>query len=289
MFLTITITIILVVSSALLARLLWRHLPELKVLDISTIPEEKQDKNKITILEAKFMRQKKTADQKIGQVLTPLKGYVGSIIDKAQHNVAVLEKKYKRQGEVEEVRTKSIDELFVEAKANMSASDYPQAEKDLIEIISRDKKNMGAYEMLFDIYRLSKNYSQAEEIARYLIKLKSLKYRKHKNVDSLKKEKIEDTEVEVLQSLDVDGELAQYYNDLASIYELMDKKDKALEAYMKANAILPNNPKFLDKVIDLAISVGDKSLAKKTYKRLKEINPENAKLDVFNEALEKLP
>jgi len=288
MYFIIVIAIILIVSAALLARIILRRLPELRVLDISQIPGEKQDKNKISILEAKFLRQKKTADNKIGQIINPVKDFFGSALAKAQSSVAVMEKKYKRQGEVEEVRTKSINELSAEAKANISAGKYAQGEKDLIEIISRDKKNTSAYEMLFDIYRLTKSYSQAEEIIRYLIKLKSLKYRKNKNVDSLKKEKMEDTEVEVLETLDTDDELARYYNDLASIYELMDKKDKALDAYLKANAILPNNPKFLDKVIDLAIGVGDKGLAKKTYKRLKEINPENAKLEQFREALEKL-
>ncbi len=288
MYLIILIVIILVVCLALLLRLVWRRLPELKVLDISTIPKEKQGLNKISILEAKFLRQKKTADNKISRITDPIKTYLSSAAVKIKNNVAVMEKKYKRQGEIEEARTKSINELLAEAKAGISGGDYSAAEKDLIEIISRDKKNMEAYKMLFDIYRLSKNYGQAEEIIRYLIKLKSLKYRKNKSVESLKREKMEDTEVEVLETLDVDDELAQYYNDLAVIYELMDKQDKALDSFLKANAILPNNPKFLDKVIDLSIIAGDKGLAKKTYNRLKEINPENAKLEQFKEALEKL-
>jgi len=288
MYFIILISIILIISLALLLRIVWRRLPELKVLDISAIPGEKRDKSKNAILEAKFLRQKKTADKKISQIMTPVKSYLSSMTAKLQDNIAVMEKKYKRQGEVEEVRTKSINELFAEAKANISSGEYSQAEKALIEVISRDKKDTAAYEMLFDIYRLTKSFSQAEEIIRYLIKLRSLKYRKNKGAEPLKREKMEDTEVEVLETLDVDDELARYYNDLAGIYELTDKKDKALDAYLKANAILPNNPKFLDKVIDLSIAVGDKGLAKKTYKRLKEINPENAKLEQFREALEKL-
>lgn len=281
--------IVLAAALALLLRIILRRLPELRVLDISQIPEERQDKNKISILEAKFLRRKKTADKKIGQIVMPIKGYFVSLIAKAKNNVALMEKKYKRQGEIDEVRTKSINELLSEAKARMSSGEYAQAEKFLIEVISRDKKNTEAYEALSDIYRSTKNYGQAEEIVRYLIKLKSLKYRKGKNADSLKKDRIEDSEVEMLETLDTDDELARYYGDLANIYELMQKKEKALDAYLKANAILPNNPKFLDRVIDLAIGVGDKGLAKKTYNRLKEINPENAKLERFREALEKMP
>ncbi|MFA5020520.1 MAG: hypothetical protein WC517_00420 [Patescibacteria group bacterium] len=289
MYFLIFIGVVFLASLILLARIILRHLSELKVLDIEAIPQEKRGLSKKNILEAKFLRRKKTADKKIGRLINPVRGYFGGLSTKLQDSISAMEKKYKRQGEVAETRLKSINELFAAAKADLAGGDYAGAETDLIEVIARDKKNLEAYELLFDTYRLSKNYSQAEEVIRYLIKLKSLKYRRGKNTDSLKKERLEDNEVEVLETVDADDGLAKYYNDLADVYELMDKKDKALESYLKANAILPNNPKFLDKVIELAIVVGDKGLAKKTCNRLKEINPENAKLGQFRETLEKMP
>lgn len=284
----ILILLILIVSLILLALIVLRRLPELKVLDIAAIPKEKKDETKIKILETKFLRQHQKNQAKLSKAVLPFKTKTGDWLKKVSDQVKLMEKKYKHQEQVEEARVKSINELFGEAEALIKAGEFSKAETSLIEVIARDKKNFQAYEMLSKLYRLNKNYSQAEEVIKYLIKLKSLKFRKNKSADDLKKERIEEAENELLEVVDTDSELSKYYDNLAEVYEAMDKKDKALDSYLKANAIEPNNPKFLDKVIELAIVVGDAGLAKKTYRRLKEINPDNAKLAGFGEALEKM-
>ena len=288
MLLNISVLIVLIISLALLGRIVWRHIPELKILDIASIPKEKHVDTKTKILESKFLRQRNKTRERLSGVINPIKEKVGGLKGKLQDQVQVLEKKYKRHGEVEEAKSKSIDELFAEAEALLAKDEFSAAEKDLIEIISRDKKNVRAYELLFEVYRRGKNYEQAAEVIKYLIKLKSLKYRKKNPAEPLQREKLEDTEAAMLETIDVDVEIAGYYDDLGKVYEALGKSDKALDNYLKANAIEPNNPKYLDKVIDLAIAVKDKGLAKKTYRRLKEINPENAKLAQFREALEKM-
>lgn len=288
MFLTYLIILIIIATCILLGRIIFRRLPDLKVLDIKAIPKEKQGSTKIKILEAKFMRQKDETGAKLDKVAKPLKERFSSWTGGLKEKVAVLENKYKRHEAVEVTKIKTDSELLSEAKAFLEADKYAEAEKSLIEILSRDKKNIAAYELLAKIYRQNKSYEQAEEIMRYLIKLKTLKYRKNKNADTLKKDKMDESDMALIENIDVDNEIARYYDDLAKIYELMDKKDKALDSYLKASTIEPNNPRLLDRVIDLSIALGDRGLAKKTYKRLKEINPENGKLDKFLEALEKL-
>jgi Tfp pilus assembly protein PilF len=206
---------------------------------------------------------------------------------KLSQQIDVLEKKYRRQEVIEETRIKSIDELTAEALAQLEKGEYALAEKNLIEIIARDKKNFSAYELLAEIYRLNRSYDQAEEVLKYLIKLKSLRYRRS-GQEPLKKVKFEDLETAVLQAVDIDHDLSRYYDDLAKVYEAMDKRGRALDAYLKANTILPNNPKFLDKITELAIAEKDIGLAKKTFRQLREINPDNAKLLHFFEALEKM-
>lgn len=288
MFYTIIIFLVLIASVIALGVLFFKKIPELRTLDISTIPQEKQDNAKIKILEAKFLRQKVEAQKKMSQTFAPLKSRASSLIRAANENLNSLEKKYKKREELDETKNKSINELFAEAQAFMSSGNYPRAEKFLIEIIFRDKKNIIAYEKLSELYRLNKSYNQAEEVLRYLIKLKTVQFKKNKGVENTKKDRPDETESEMLQTLDLDKDLSGYYDDLAKVYELTDKKEKSLDYYLKANVVEPNNPKFLDKVINLSICVGDVGLAKKTYRRLKEINPENAKLAEFSEALEKM-
>lgn len=287
MFLTYFIILIILAVCFFLGRIILRRLPDLKILDLKSIPQEKQGSAKSKILEAKFLRQKEMTGAKIGKVAKPLKEKISGWTGGLKEKVAVLENKYKRQEAVVVAKIKTDSELMSEAKAFLEAEKYSEAEKSLIEILSRDKKNIAAYELLAKIYRQNKSYDQAEEIIRYLIKLKTLKYRK-KGADPLKKEKLEDADAALIENIDVDNEIARYYDDLAKVYELMDKKDKALDSYLKASTIEPNNPRLLDRVIDLSIAVGDRGLAKKMYKRLKEINPENAKLEKFLAALEKL-
>jgi len=237
-----------------------KKLPQLKSLDAATIPQEKQGAAKLKILEAKFSRQREQVQGRLGKIVGPLQRRSAKWAQGLQEKVITLERKYKRGAVVEEARTKSINELLTEAKVQKDGGDFVSAEKSLIEVIARDKKNRTAYELLAEVYRLNRHYDQAEEVLRYLIKLASLKYRHGKNPENLKRDKIEDAETAILERVDIDVELARYYDDLAKIYEALDKKDKALDCYLKANAIEPNNPKFLDKVIDLALVVGDSAV-----------------------------
>ena len=287
MILNILALIALLVSVALLGRIIWRRLPELKVLDLESIPKERKSDAKAKILENKFKRRSQEAKEKLDAAISPLKERFSGLGQRLKERATSLEKKYKKNSELEGVRNKSINELFAEAERHINEEEYQLAEKALIEIIARDKKDLRAYELLGKVYRFQKNYDQAAEIIKYLIKLKSLQYRKNHPEPQLKKQKLEEAEEAIMDSLDVDSDVSRFYDDLGEIYLLEGKPEKALDCYLKASAIEPNNPKYLDKIIGLAIEVNDSGLAKKTYKRLKEINPENAKLQEFKEALEK--
>jgi len=75
---------------------------------------------------------------------------------------------------------------------------------------------------------------------------------------------------------------------LGEVFEQTKRLDRALDSYLKSATIEPNNPKYLDKIIELAIKVEDVGLAKKTYRHLKKINPENSKVKEYFETLEKM-
>ncbi len=288
MFFIILVWIILILSLFFLLFLLIKKVPELKILDFSNIPKEKQDNTKLKILESKFLRQTEEAQIKLGKFWLPLRKAFTNYLNKLQEKSKSIEKKYKKDIVISEIKNKSINDLFVEAEDFMEKKEYSLAEKSLIEVISRDKKNFKAYEVLADIYILSRNYQQAEEIIKYLIKFKTLEFKKSKGIVGSKKIKDEQIEAEIMETINIDVGLSRHYDDLGDVYEKSNKDEKALDCYLRANALEPNNPKFLDKVIELAIKVKDVGLAKKTFRRLKSINPENAKLDDFKEVLDKM-
>lgn len=287
-----TILIIIIVAALLyLLYFIYQRLPDLKNLDITSIAEENQKVIKEKILQAKLSRSTALVKEKLNILFSPHKKFVVAKIKKISDRIVNLEKKYQIGGKSDEsLQNKTIAILLQEAEDFINQEEYSLAEKNLIEVISRDRKNFPAYELLGGLYVDNKNYDQAEEIYKYLLKLSAAKDRTHGKMGAIgvKKDQAEEAEMELLKSLNVNNKVALYYDNLAQVYAMDGKQEKALDCYLKAIVIEPSNPKYLDKLIESSIAVGDRGLAKRTLNQLKKINPENGKLTDFTERIEKI-
>jgi len=288
MFITILI-IIIILSLIWLGFLVYRHLPDLKNLDTETLEQTNQGKTKNDILQAKLSRQSQVIKKKVGDILKDKNELFGSRFKHLKNWVGNLESKYQPDLSKEE-ENKSVNEILAEANNLIEQEDYDLAEKKLIQIITKDKRNIKAYKSLGGIYFAKKDYDQAEEIYQYLIRLYIAQEKKtgQHDFEVLKSTKLEDLESEFLDSLEINPEITICYDHLGEIYEITEKDDKALDCYLKASSISPNNPKYLDKLIALGIEFRDKGLARKALNRLRQINPNNAKLDNYRRAIEKI-
>ncbi|MCX6743398.1 MAG: hypothetical protein NT116_04145 [Candidatus Parcubacteria bacterium] len=56
----------------------------------------------------------------------------------------------------------------------------------------------------------------------------------------------------------------------------------------KALGLEPNNPKYLDLLITISLIIKYKNLAKQSLERLKEANPDNAKIEEFQAQIKEL-
>lgn len=281
------ITIVVVVFGlAYLGWVVFRHLPDLKSIDVSSIPQEKTARVKEKIVNEKIKRHKIVAKEKFSQFLTPKKEYFSRQLEKIKNRAVELEAKY--HPKFKNAGQQTVPEIFSAAEEMLANGDYGLAEKKLIEVISRDRKNVAAYEMLGDIYFELKSYDQAAEIYLHLIKLASSRSTAAKNLSAISRRDDPAGEIEFLSSLDVNPRLAVYYANLGEAYQLMDKLDWALDCLLKANSVDSNNPKYLDKLIGLSVAMKDKGLARKTLNHLKKINPENAKIEEWQEEVEKI-
>jgi tetratricopeptide (TPR) repeat protein len=284
MTLFIVLLVLIVVTLIILGYTLYKKIPDLKNLNIESLAEEQQEKVRKNMLEAKFSRVSERLKSRMTGISMPKKGFLATRIKEIKKRVVELEDKYKK-GQGEMIDTKTTSELFEEAKKMIEADNFSEAERVLIEIIAEDNKNIDAYETLGDLYFDIKSYSQAEEIYKYLIKISIVDTGSTK---SIRGSKMDELEADALSSLDVDSKMGLYYEDLGQVYEAMEKDDAALDAYLKATSVEPNNPKYLDKLLDISIKLKDRGLAKKAFYGLKKINPENAKLPDLEKAIEKL-
>ena len=287
----ITILIILMIASVFyLAYLVVRRFPDLKNLDINSLPEVRNQAVRSKILKQKFERQSSQMKKGIFKALSPVKSASKIFSHRLKKLVEDLEEKYSFHNDDQEDNQKTSETLLGEAEAALKNEETEIAEKKLIEILAKDRKNVKAYEFLGELYFNNKQYDQAEEVYKYLLKLHAVKDSAYDKLGriAMKKEKFEEAEIDFLSSLDVNNKVAAYYDDLAQVYRAVKKDEQALDCYLRAVTIEPNNPKYLDQLIEYSIKIGDKGLARRTYNQLKKINPENGKLSDFEASIEKM-
>ena len=81
---------------------------------------------------------------------------------------------------------------------------------------------------------------------------------------------------------------ASYYYEQTITLENLGEFQKALEVCQKAVDLKPNDPKYLDAMLNLSIISKKKYLALKMFDRLKDANPENQKLDEIKGRIEEI-
>ncbi len=159
-------------------------------------------------------------------------------------------------------KEEKVKELFAEAEELLAQNEYDIAEKRLVDIIGLDSQNLEAFKKLGQLYIDNKNYEDAKQTLGHILKLS--------------------------KEAGEDKELSKIYFDLFSINRNLNNLDEALVNIEEALEIEPNNPRYLDNMLETSIIKKDKALALETYKKLGEINPENKKLKDFKKQITKL-
>ena len=86
---------------------------------------------------------------------------------------------------------------------------------------------------------------------------------------------------------DIDKKAEIYFN-LALVHKEADQLSEAREKLSEALKISPNNPRYLDTMLEISIMKKDKILAQSTYDKLAEVNPENKKLKEWERKIEEM-
>ncbi len=283
MILTWILLGIIVVSIGVIILIIIKKFPQLKTLDISTISREKEKQTRDKILIDRLKRKTSKTKEVVLKGFVPawakFAGSFKTLYKKAQD----LEKKYKR----EEAKTvavtspefrKKMDQLLDEAAEYYKKEEYEEGEKKFIEIISIAPQEKKAYKGLGDLYMKKKEYKQALETYKFVLRL-DLKGSEEitKNEDG-----------QEIKTFSNSIELADDYVDLGEVHMAMENYLLAVENFKKAVQLEPNNPRNLDLIIEASINAKNKVLAVEALNALKRINPENQKLKDYKEMISKM-
>ncbi len=241
------------IALVIIVVLMIRKIPQLRALNVEETLEEKLRRKKEDLV---LERLKRISDSRFGRLTSK----VGSIFKgamkfgrKTVHRLKDLEEYYQELKESNEGVRKTdpevVKRLLGEAGSLEKEEKYAAAEKKYVEIISHNPKHVEAYEELGHLYMKTKQMDQAKETFGFILNLHS-------------------DDASVLAAM---GEISLGENE----------HEQALGYFEKAVAKRPGNPKYLDFMIEAALRSKKLSTARQGIDRLREVNPENSKLDEF--------
>ena len=252
--------IIAILSILSILYIVIRKFPALSILDVENIPGEKEAKFKERILRQRLERDFGQVAKFCLRLRSLVGNFIGDLLKKRYQKLSKVRDNLRRQKKLSFTEKKErIGDLFVRAKKALSEYDYESAEKHLIEVISLDAKRLSAFLDLAEVYRLRKNFQEARATLEHALKL-ALQFSHNP---------------EMLEGIVV----AEIHFSLAWICFELGLFDDALEYTRQALDAEPNNPRYLDLILDLSIMRKDKKLALASWEKLAAVNPENNKLE----------
>lgn len=221
--------------------------------------------------------------QKLKEAQLVFRKYVGRV----QKIVLDSERKLKRRRVTTSEAKVEATALLKEAEAAVEQKDLELAEKKYIEAIRLDPKNQDAYFGLGNVYLEKSELEDAEEAFMYLTRLNSQHDGGLVKLAEIAEERgnIEKAIEYYEKSLLVEDSKAPRFIKIAELMLSIDKTDTAQEAVKQAVELETQNPKYLDMMVEVSIKCGDKESAEEAFQRLRMVNPENQKLDVFKERI----
>jgi len=255
-----TISIILIsVCLIIIIVIVVKKFPAMAILDVSNMPGERETKFKDEIIKARISRDISRVSGPIANFLLFSSKRISSFLDFYHNYFKKIKLTYKTNVKIPwPEKQKKIQELLLAAEDYLKKELLEKAEEKLVEIISLDSKNLNAFSKLAALYEDLKKFPEARQTYHYALKLA----RQHQH------------EKEIMGELS----LQEIYFDLAWLEKEAGDLKTSLDNVREALDLEPNNPRYLDLILDLSIIMKDKEQAQEYLLKLAEVNPENQKL-----------
>jgi len=251
--------ILILISLGVIVFIIVRKFPVLANIDVENIPEEKEARFKEKIISSRLKRNIFLWSSKITRIIIPAWRGMMNFFKWSYNKLHEFKESYKNVPIAPEnkVSEDNIEILLNEAKSLIKKNDFKAAEKKLIKVISLDTKNIEAFKALGSLYFERKSYDEARQTFKHVLKIS-----------------------------EEDG--GEIYLNLAIINKEIGDIEKAFINIERALAKEPNNPRYLDTMLNISIIKKDKASAIKALEALQNTNPDNQKLAEFKKQIDEL-
>jgi len=256
--------VIICVSLLIILIIVVRRFPALANLDVENIPAEKEARFKEKIMESRLQRFLAKWRIRFSRILSFFGSGAAKGFKWVLARLSDMKKSYvaEKLPVTPEEKVEKVKVLLVDSERLDDKEDFEDKESALIKIIELEPRNVEAFRSLGSLYFANKKNEEAKQAWAHALKL--------------------------LGDSDFDRQSDIYYS-LALLYKESGDDEGALETIKMAVKISPNNPRYLDALVEISIMNKDKVSAIEGLEKLAEVNPKNGKLDDFKAQIEGLP
>jgi tetratricopeptide (TPR) repeat protein len=277
--------IFIIMSLGAIIIIVARKFAVLANLDINTIQAEREQKTKERIISSRLKRNYFNYYNRTLNFLRPIGEKIGNSLHAMFNKLMEMKEGYTKDDDKTGSLQNStgVEKIIMEAREQKDKEEWDKAEQKYIEYIGKESGSIEAFRELGEVYYRRKDFHEAKETLEHAIKLLEKKYNEFFFSDTQEIKSENKAEKDAAGLL-----LAEIYFDLSLVEKAVNNNQGALVIIDKALKMQPNNPRYLDTKFEISIINKDKGKAYEAYEKLKEVNPENQKLDELKGRLSEL-
>jgi len=280
--------------------IIYKKFPQLANLDVAVLPEEKFERKKYEIVTRRVRQNGMEFGKKIGGKLKPVDNfwrqiqlkfriYVGKI-ERLMHHEEMAKNAKEILEMTQEERSEKITALLKSGNNNLVSKNFDLAEQDFISAIKLDSKLSEAYRGLGETYLAKGSIEEGKQTLDYVLYLEPDNDSIMARLAEIYEEQNDvEKAIEYYQrAVVVNDSLSPRFAHLAVLLLKLGQNEVAKEAACQAVELEPQNPKYLDLMVETAILCQDKKTAEDGFARLRLVNPENTKLLEFKDRINRI-
>ncbi len=295
--------LLIIISLSVIIVIIIRKFPQLTLLDVDSLPEVKEEKQKDAFLKKRVEKIHETKKKQHTEKVQKMGKSFSNVQKLFRQYVTDVYHKIEKKSGSETLPSEETPRVFVKkeagnkvmamverARQSFQENKLDLAENQFIAAIRLDKKNMDAYRGLVDVYIKQEQITEAKETIQFLLQLYPQDDWAHMRFVDIALE-TGDTHVGIehlRQAIRINDALAERHFLLSDFLRKEQDIPSALAAAQKAVDRESENPRYLDNIIELAIMSSNKKLAEEMFQQLRLVNPENQKLEVFRQKIASL-
>lgn len=280
----ITAIALVVISLLVISVIVLRKFPQLTLIDTESLPMERDAAKKKEIIRERAERVAAAHGRRVRNFAVAIFERAQERFRHAYRRLLILERQYRMEKPATpEAAADKIATLLDSARTAQLEGEFEVAEKRYIEVLSMNLRSHDAYWGLGALYLEAKRYEESKETFAYLVRMLRKESRCVHNESGAPGERACEA------SAEAHADIAMGWFDAGLAASAGGDVSYSRQAFERAVAFGPANPRHLDLLIEACIMEGDKSRAAQVFAQMQAANPENNKLESMAERIAALP